>query len=288
MAGAPRAVVQAQPAAPPKVGLLASARQPSGDDRWESGFTWESEACSGAGVSAPCSNGTWSPGTSTGVETYEPLVVWAADTCSMLGFGARDWKGRAQRLLLSCEGAQIENELWNGALARANGWANRYLSDFAALELTFNPVTPLAAMECLEAYLADCACGQQGMIHATRQTVTAWAAQNLLRREGALVLTVNDTIVVPGAGYSGDGPPDIAGIPIPAADGAIWAYATSIVDVRRGGITITPETFAEAVDRNLNNATFAAWRLAAASWDGCCHAAVSIDLPLCGVGGTGS
>jgi len=53
---------------------------------------------------------------------------------------------------------------------------------------------------------------------------------------------------------------------------------------------VVPEPFesgvsgidARNVERNINTVTVYAWRMAAATWDGCAHVAAEINLPLCG------
>jgi hypothetical protein len=79
--------------------------------------------------------------------------------------------------------------------------------------------------------------------------------------------------------------------PVPPADGSIWAYATSLVEVRLGPVQDFPSTesdLRQVVDPSTNDYLFVAQQLAAVTFDPCCHAAAELDLPLCGIGGAGS
>ena len=286
MALGPRAVVNARPAAPPRVGLLPSVGTTDElEARWEAGFAYAAENCVAAGVFDPCGPGTLDPPANRAMVEADPFAVWAADECSAFGFSERDWQGRARRLLEACQSKQVERELWRGDLSRADSDINNAFLASADADVIGAPGTSLRdGLACLEQALADCSCGARGMIHATRQVVTHWQGLGLLRREGSLVLTINDTIVIPGAGYDGSGPPAAAGDPpVAAVTGGVWAYATGIVDVRLSPqIDIVPGSFAQAFDRSTNTIAFRAERLAAASWDGCCHIAIALDAALCG------
>lgn len=279
-----RTPIAAPPAAPPRVGLIKSANVPQG--KWdERGIEYGSEGCQMIETLADraCEpSEDKAPGTSGNAVEWDPYILVAADSCSALGFGARDWQGRARRLLLACESAQIEAELWNGTIADDEDLPNRALASEASDVLTSGPTGFTDALACLEQGLAECNCGQRGMIHAPRQLVTHWVALNLIRREGNFLLTALDTIVVPGAGYDGSGPYAAA------SEGSIWAYGTGIVDVRLGEIQIYGGPNREGLDRTTNDIEIRAERKALASWDGCCHVAVEIDASLCGIGGAGS
>lgn len=274
------------PAVPPRpatLSLVNSANTPdlTGDDsRWPLGFKTAPEGCGDAWVEDPCNVGARTvTGRPEWVEN-QPMNVVAADRCSAFGFAAEDYEGRARRLLARCQSKQIAAELWTGALAAAAGWPNQFFTDLSSDVLTDGAATPTAALACLEQALAQCGCGDRGMIHATPQLATHWATLGtVLRREGSLLLTVHDTVVVPDAGYDGSGPGGVA------AAATQWAYATGMVTVRLGPVSITPGEFADALDRSDNKVTFFAERPAAATWDGCCHAAVEVALPVCLVGG---
>lgn len=282
------------PARPPRVGLIASANRPTdgaaspertdndqGTKWWKDGFGYKPEACASSGVSDKCEIGTLDADSGADEVNFEPYLVWAGYECSTFGFNLDDYRGRAERALLACQGAQVENELWSGDLARTDEVFddNRYLSSEDSDVVTAGAETAANALALLEQALA-CNCGQQGMIHATRGVASLWHQGGALRREGNLLLTVNDTIVVPGAGYDGSGPYG------PAADGSVWAYATGIVDVRLAPMQVIPENVANARDRATNTITIYAQRAAAATFDGCCHFAAEIDAPMPNIAGS--
>lgn len=288
------------PARPPRVGLIVSANRPndgaaspertdndSGTKWWKDGFGFKPEACASSGVSDKCEIGALDADSGADIVNFEPYLVWAGYECSTFGFNLEDYRGRAERALLACQGAQVEAEFWTGDLARAQVLedadspfeVNGYLSSEDSDVITAGADTPTNALALLEQALA-CNCGQQGMIHATRGVASLWHQGGALRREGNLLLTVNDTIVVPGAGYDGSGPYG------PAADGSVWAYATGIVDVRLAPIDIIPGSADRARDRATNTITIYAERAAAATWDGCCHFAAEINAPMPDIAGS--
>jgi hypothetical protein len=256
-----------------------------GSGRWENGLRYAPEGCGdAAGTVDPCSTPTKtvSFASNPAVVEAEAFGVWAGDTCSTFGWQARDYIGRAKRLLLACQGKQVENEFWSGAQAQASGWPNPRLADPVADVVTPGAaVSPEMALRCLEQALAECSCGP-GMIHATPQLVTAWAVNYLVQRQpNGQILTVLGTPVVAGAGYDGssrDGEPQ--------ASGSVWAYGTGRVTVRLGDIEVIPGDLAQATDRENNTVTYRTERLAAVTFDPCCHVAARVDLELCAVGGS--
>lgn len=280
--------VTASPAAPPRTGLIASARDIDRVDervttegtRWETGFAWEPENyCDDLGVADPCDSLTREVTSNRAIQQHDPVVLWAADKCSTYGF--RDRLGRVRRRLVACQSKQLAQEFWNGTAAVASGFEhNKYLSDTDANTVSDGALSEVNALACLEEALADCSCGR-AMIHATPGLMTQWMAASLLTRIGNLFVTVNDTIVVADAGYTGEGPGGIAPV-----SGSVWAYGTDLVEVRLGPIETFPreDNSSEGMDMTPavdNSLTYWAERLAAATWDGCCHVAVEVDINTC-------
>lgn len=249
--------------------------------RWGGGFAYNPEQCGVTGTLDPCSPGARVITDNLDQIEGEPFIVWAGDKCAP--FAPRDYASRARRQLRAARSYQIARELWRGDLALAQGWSNRPLASPESDVLTSGPSSVTDAFACLEGVLGECLHGARGMIHVTRQMATFLDERKLVRREGQLLLTVHDTWVVADAGYDGTGPNGEA-----AADGSVWAYATSPVQVLLGPEHITPDTLAEALDRSTNLVEYQADQLAAATWDHCCHLAVEVDLPMCDVGGPGS
>ena len=281
----PRSPQRPGPQGAPRVSLLASARVIDDPElRWDTGgIEYGPTGCAGGGVFDPCAVSSLTVAARPSSVLVNPFGVWAGDRCSSWGFEEADYEGRARSLLEASESKSIAAELWSGTQAIASGWSNARLASPASdvVNVSDGPLGVVNALACLERGLASCSTGERGTIHATRDVVTHWQAAGLLHREGPLVLTVNDTIVVPDAGYPGTGPNGE-----PAVTGSVWAYGTGLVTIYRGPIDVTPTTMREALDRSANTVTFRASRLAMATWDQCCHLAVEIDVVVCGVGGS--
>ena len=286
MAGGPEAVVPAPPAAPPRVGLLVSARRPTDDDtRWVNGFRYDPEH-PGLGYITSVCDPTASDrdlDTNPGDVDWTPYVVGDGVKCSSFGFTSRDWDAQARRAVEAITEYRLSRELWTGEQAQAESLPNRWLADVANVDIVTEsgPVDAVQALACLEQYLADTIAGRRGMIHATWATVTWWMRFGLVRRDTGLLLSALDTIIVPGAGYDGS-TPDGA----PATNGDVWAYATDLVDVRLGPIEIIGGLNATGVNRTTNTVEIRAERAAAASWELAAHGGARIDLNVCDIGGS--
>lgn len=283
-------VVPSPPVLPISVGLLPTLGQRvtvtgAGPQRWYEGYTFEtSGAClSGGSQTTPCDGETTKE-----IEDFEsptthvPSFAWVGGHCSTLGGVPRDQIPALVRGALERnQGRIIERELWRGDNASGDAAANLYLAGGSSNfeDLTPNPgdVSPGAyALAALQMYLASCSDGGRGMIHATRSTVDIWANENLVRRDGNLLLDLFDNFIVAGAGYDGsdpDGNTDDSGE-------TAYAYATGIVDVRLGAIEILPseEGLIAALDRARNDQIWIAERVFGATWDGCCHAGIRVGL----------
>lgn len=278
--------VPAPPARPPRFGLLQAAVVDTDSTlRWEAGFTFNPESCTDGGVYDPCSPGVLTPAECRENIDTMPFGVWAGVKRSTAGLDLSEARARARRSLEATQSWHIARELLLGEQALASGWPNQRLTDPDSDTITDGAVSPVDALACLEQYLGQCATGQQGMIHASRQVVTHWVKDYLVTRQGGQLVTALDTIVVADAGYDGSGP---GATPVPPADGAIWAYATGIVTVRLGPVEALPPEGDQAAYTPLSNdvAVFAQ-RLAGVAWDGCCHGAAQIDLDVCAIGGAG-
>jgi hypothetical protein len=101
---------------------------------------------------------------------------------------------------------------------------------------------------------------------------------SVTRREGNLLLTNMDTIVVPGNGYGAvEGTPGSNQAPdLPPA--TLEIYATGITDVRLGEIVAIPDDFHQSIDRSTNTVMLRAERYALASWDGFANCRVDLTL----------
>lgn len=286
---APVKVVEAKPSKAGSVGLLqtlGSDVKEVSDLEIRGGIAFLPEACGPGGANAPCASGVqWDVDADPAIVESNAFVIWAGDKCSAFGSVERDWEGRATRALESMQSFLIERELWTGELAKAQSnptWPNKYLahedSDIVGNELI--GVTPLNALACLEQYLGEAMRGREGFIHATRHVATYWASMGLLDFSNGKVTTKLGTSVVAGSGYPGTSPVGVA------ADGNIWAYATSPIEIELGPIRVFGADEVERMARATNDIEVVAARLVTVSWDGCAHGASHIDIETCDVGGS--
>jgi hypothetical protein len=248
--------------------------------------TYTDTGAATVGAAPPSTNTTGGAGTYTNLASplIIPYLIEVEDTCSSFGFLERDFKGRALRWLENATPQAIEKEFWTGALAQTQGYTNPYLTNTATVtnltpgattQINGTPCSVARGLQILQDALATTGFGGQGMIHVQPQTAPSLLGS---RRDGSLLLDIFDNIVVPGSGYQGTGPGNIA----PSA-GCAWIYATDLVMVReqKQG-TVFPDTFAEALDRGQagqpNLITFRAEKFAAAYFDVAVHYGVQVTL----------
>jgi hypothetical protein len=277
------------PASPPRYGLLIAAPTIEGStDRWQWGIEWDAEACDGGGaLNLNCQGNTSAMTLTPGGDTHglaDPFVVWAGDSCSTIGFAARDYEGRARRLMAAQQSAHVAHEFWTGDIAIANGLDNIGLADVQADTLTSAGVGIVDAIALLEDGLAD-AREYGGMIHLTNGMLVRAVAAQAVRLNGQVWQTPLGTTVVADAGYPGTGP---NGEPVGATQ---WIYATSGVQVYLSPIDIIPGSFDDAVARAqmidlVNMVEIRVERLAMIQTDWCAHFAVEVDYDAPLLGGT--
>ena len=287
--------IPGRPAQAPRMGLVTAAQGANSliaqsESIWMNGIAYESEAC--VTPSAPldiCIPGNFATAQEPATSEWTPYVVYADWTCSTFSVGSEleEAYAKARRRLMATWQWQMEYELWTGTLAQAQSYPNRWLADAANVADLSGAAgaTPLDALACLTQYLADNAGGQQGMIHATPAVVTHWVQLGMVEKQGPVLTTkARGDVVVPGNGYPGTTPDGDAPV-----DGNVWAYATDIVEVREGemdpgGIGGTAGKPIQWVDPTNNLIVVRAQKRALASFEGCRHAGVRIDIPVCSVG----
>lgn len=281
-------VVASPPAEPPDVGLIPSVLGTrylvddmgevidGHENRWVGGFRYAPEqVCFKGDAQDPCSPNMVIP-PNPAIVSAMPVELWAGDRCTTTGWAARDFKGRATRGLLAVESKQLAKELWEGTQAQASGWPNRYLASGNAILMSAGPMGVKDALAAVEQGIAAFGNGQRGMVHCTRQmAIELSELGSTFRTANNQILTYVGTVIVPDAGYTGTGPADQ-----PVAAGSQWIYGTLMVTVRRGPITVTPDTFAEATVRGTNLIEWRATRPAATSFPGCVHVACEVNVPL--------
>lgn len=280
MAGVPRVVVEGPaPQARPRNLLESTPEATEWGPRWNLGVSWLARGCAGEqGRYGPCDP---TPDLAVGdgygeVASADAFVVWAGAECTSMAQTdlERGYQIATERLLAT-QAEQVENELWTGSLATAEGAPNPFLAAAADVDdvTPGGGATTLAdGLALLEQALADCLSGR-GTIHATVQLASLWASKGYVELEGGRLVTQLGTIVIAGAGYPGTSPAGAA----PDA-GESWAYGTGMVTWRLGPIARQAASPAEAIDRDVNTATVRMERDALAVFDPCCLVGVNVDL----------
>lgn len=250
---------------PNPVNLVRSSRTNTDNpSHWEVGFSYLSEGAGEIGVDDMCSRQHDAlPETAKHTSDWTPYFLTAKYYCSTIGYDVNDYAGRAQRLLEAATPKLLEWEFWGGTLAQSASLNNSYLADGtgpAAVAVT----SMGAAIGSLENALGKCGIGARGMIHCPPYAVGFFGSN--LRREGNLLLTDRDTIVVPGSGYA----------QFYSGTGAFDMYATGLTDVRLGPVYVEDNV---GIDKTTNTITIRAYRAACVSWDELCKAKVTVTLP---------
>jgi hypothetical protein len=242
------------------INLVRSSRIPADttSGRWVNGFAYVPEGVGLLGVGDACSGEFEEMNHQDGFNSdWEPYVLTVEYRCSTFGYTVGDYKARASRLLDAATPKLLEWEFWGGPLAQAAGLNNRYLAMFGGQPIAADTIEE--AIGSVENALADCGYGGRGMIHLAPYVVPF--LKSIVRREGNLLLTDRDTIVVPGSGYARYG-----GGSTPNATMDI--YGTGITDVRLGDIVVEDDV---AIDRATNTVVIKAQRYACVSWDELCQ-----------------
>jgi hypothetical protein len=260
---------------PNPVNIVRSSRIPTDDTdgRWPNGFSYLPEGNGQLVVYDECSNQASIVGTIPNKAVdWQPYVLSAQFQCSTFGFEANDYAGRAMRLLDAATPKMLEEELWNGTLAQLAALPNTYFHGYAGAGLTTDVATSAiqGLAEC-EQYLGDIAYGGRGTIHVPPYALPYLSQTNSLRREGNLLLTDRDTIVVPGSGYS----------KMSEAKAAMEFYATGVTDVRLSDIYTVPDAgnMAQSIDKGSNTVVVRAERVGIVSWDELAFFRTVVTLP---------
>lgn len=262
---------------PPRYSLLVNAQIIDDlDYHWMAGgAVYPYPSLEDGGAHNPCSSGTNREkleGGTVPLPEFGAFTVYVAETCTARGIG--DDAAFADRAVVALDGleaALVEHEFATGDAMPGNPYlANVALSNYASL----GTLAPVEALARLENAIAET--GKMGVIHTDPATATAWAANNMLEREGMYLRALaTGTPVVSGYGYVGAAP-DGQGAPVA---GTGWAWATGPVQIRRSGIELMPGNLAQALDRQNNTVTYRAERHYLVDWDTELQAAVLVDRP---------
>ncbi len=294
----PRQYVESSSFTPLPYGLLSALaseiRNPD-DAHWTGGVTYE-PLCGAGGstydecltVSGTASGDTVVPAeppaksgtTDITVRGAMPFTVYAEVDCSAPGFWDRAAQYGAEALAQS-EQYQVEQSLWTGiagggAVVYPHLAANvavyddhGYLLQTAATSLVGGGTLDVVeALGRLEGALADCYNGV-GIIHVPRDLASAFHNAQLIIPDGPRYRTANGNIVVLGSGYTGSSPSGTS------ADSLAWIYATGMMFIYRGPVTVTRPR--DSIDRATNTVYAIAERTYLVGWD-CCHIATNVTM----------
>lgn len=209
----PFADVEPAQATAPNTGLVASALRPDNTGtRWVQGMSWRPERCGFTtdGFS-PCEAHAKTPGAGPDVVHYVPPGFAVVDRCTVLD--SRQWddaRERVTRQVLAATSYVAARELWSGPITRqypgqvdGSPYINPYLADGNATQVTGTFATAVEALAALEAAALDESHGQQVFLHVSPEWVPYLS--DVVRRQGNLLLTKNDSVVVADGGYPGTG-----------------------------------------------------------------------------------
>lgn len=281
-------VIEAPKIVPSAFGLLAVVDEQTADeDRWIRGFSqeWETDLYGLYNVDDTNAEETLIAGTGD-VNYYDeikPFFVEVQEDRSTFAFLGID---RLERIKRQCDAATqraVEQELWDGAIRKAAGHANRALTSNSATILNSGTaVSPKRALAILEQGIAAAShAGEQGIIHATRDVIALLSSNSQMlfhNKDKDHLQTMGGTPVVVGSGYTGTGPDGATGAT--ATVDNKWIYATGTVRVYLGDVDIVNDSLSQAYDvsGNANDMRVKAIRPAAAYFDTSIHLAVRVDL----------
>jgi hypothetical protein len=276
-------IVQAPSLVAPRYGLLVSARDSSTEDPLRSeSITWTPNTCGTGGIVGICDDDAKTlADDNPGTASFRAFGIWQGYRCSTFGPTEAEREARARALLAVKQSYLVERAFWRGDYTDSGDTDETLYADNVSLSAISGDeiltpgvtTTPLVyGLAALEEAIGSC--GGRAMIHASVPTVVGWYSAQAIRREGNLLLTALDNIVVPGSGYDGSSP---AGA-VDATGNTAWAYATPLVEYRLGNVRVlgvTPET---GIDRQQNSREVRAERLVALTLEPCCRFGANIDL----------
>jgi hypothetical protein len=211
----------------------------------------------------------------------KPFFIEVEEYISTFGYTALDRFERISRQIEGITQKAVEQELWDGAIREGESHDNIALS--AATATILNSGTAISAYKALA--LLDfkigstSPCGEQGVIHMTRDVAGLLSASYMLfHKEDGRVETVSGTPVIIGSGYSGTGPTGATGAT--ATDANKWMYGTGTVELYLGDVDVVNDNNGQAYDvnGNQNDMRLKAIRPAAVYFDTSVHLAIRVDL----------
>jgi hypothetical protein len=211
----------------------------------------------------------------------KPFFIEVEEYISTFGYTALDRFERISRQIEGITQKAVEQELWDGVVREGESHDNIALS--AASATILNSGTAMSAAKALA--LLDfkigstSPCGEQGVIHMTRDIAGLLSASYMLfHREDGRIETISGTPVIIGSGYSGTGPTDATGAT--ATDANKWMYGTGTVELYVGKVDVVNDNNGQAYDvsGNQNDMRLKAIRPAAVYFDTSIHLAIRVNL----------
>ena len=224
-----------------------------------------------------CALGTYrqdkNAGSSVTNPQFDPMVMYLPVTCDgiKIPFDDDAYRQRAVAAFEAKESAGIAREFMRGDELPLNP----NLGNSAALNILNSGVatSPTNGLALLEWAIAQT--GSMGLIHLT-PSMLAPLGQIKWDTDTGVIRTPAGSVIIPDAGYahqSGFAPTGGT----KASGNKEWIFATGPIDIRRTEVFVTPETVAEALDRETNTLTFRVERYVLVTWDVQLHAAVLVD-----------
>lgn len=236
MATGPNADLRpATPLVEPRFGLVAAARRFDNLSavRWGNGVVWlpelhpdTSEAYGARALKCNVADVGHGSDDRAALEYAHPFAVYAFDWCTTLE--ARDYEGRARRLLLATQSRSIAAEFWSGTIVNAEtSLTNTWLASATDLA-TASAIAPAKALAKLDAAVCSALSNGRGMIHCTVEVLNRLMSDDAVRLDGNQWVTASGNVVVSDAGYTGDRDGQ--------AGNTEWMVGTSTVELTLGEI----------------------------------------------------
>jgi hypothetical protein len=221
------------------------------DDKWMGGIEMLPLSAVGAtGVVDICASTEMAQLQREAGVRFQPFTIYATDNCSTFGSGSVDFRERARQKLSVVESFWLERELWENTLAATTP---AFVTDTSTT--VGAGLGAVAAFSALDAAVASDLQDGRGMIHITLNAFEALQAEtSMFRREGNVWYSPLDNIVVPGRGYTGNGPNPGGGANENAATATVvWAFGhPGIIQITRGAIQDLGTSDAELA-RSIND-----------------------------------
>ena len=282
-------VVEAPEITPSHCGLLyvAKPENSTDEDQWVRGFSQEYETELYSSKNWDDTDTTSATVASDGTPVrhlrVKPFYIEAEELISTFGLTGLDRFARLSRQLEGITQKAIETELWTGAVRLGQSHDNKALVSATATVLNSGTaLSPKRALALLEHSIgANSHCGEQGVIHMTRDVASLLAGNSQQLRHNSETNHMEPfghTPVVLGSGYSGSGPVGDAGAAASATNK--WMFATGKVRVYLGKVDVVNDGYNQAYNNttNTNDMRLKAIRPAAVYFDSSIHIAVRVDL----------